>query len=605
MNRRIEDAFDQLRADQGLIDHTKQWLRRERAAISSQMEKNSSDTLRMEENLEEYDPGEGYLADRDTGVSQYPDGFAVESPYGNEYPTESGYGAEYPEESRYEEDYPNNRSVEDMDTEDFTFEEMQEILRESKRDQQYQQSVAREKAALSKPVQERTVQKKAPQKRRVRRKRSSLLGVVTAVAATSVCIVTLLLLGLNFRLNSVPDSYISIDVNPSIELCLNRKDEVLSAEAWNEDGAAILSGLQMEGCTWEEALNCLLGSDAFLQYLTEDSDLTITVIGGSRKRAEELEAMLQKNLLCTQYHATTAQTVQSMYQEAHRNGMSFGKYCLYKELCKLDASADLEECRGMTMRQLRDRIFECQNAVDNSPVDYDSDGSTGVDWNRCPYTEGCPNGAQCDGSCRDENKGKCPYTKDCPNGAKCDGSCRDENKNDGKCPYTKDCPNGAKCDGSCRDENKNGGKCPYTKDCPNGAKCDGSCQSGNHNGGHCPYSEDCPNGAQCDGSCQSGNQNGGHCPYSEDCPNGSQCDGSCVRNDHPEGDHNGGPGNHGQNGGNSQTTPSEEQHHPEESYPQEPAEPDNQDSAAVSGSIYPGENHGGNHDNGYGEGEYH
>ena len=37
-----------------------------------------------------------------------------------------------------------------------------------------------------------------------------------------------------------PVSYVSIDVNPSVELTLNRVDRVISATAFNGDGEAVL-----------------------------------------------------------------------------------------------------------------------------------------------------------------------------------------------------------------------------------------------------------------------------------------------------------------------------------------------------------------------------
>ena len=44
-----------------------------------------------------------------------------------------------------------------------------------------------------------------------------------------------------------PVSYVSIDVNPSIELALNRFDRVVYAAAYNLEGEEILNGLSLKG----------------------------------------------------------------------------------------------------------------------------------------------------------------------------------------------------------------------------------------------------------------------------------------------------------------------------------------------------------------------
>ena len=55
------------------------------------------------------------------------------------------------------------------------------------------------------------------------------LGAACAMAALFLCIGSYALLWM-------PVAYVSIDVNPSLELELNRLDRVISGRAYNEDG---------------------------------------------------------------------------------------------------------------------------------------------------------------------------------------------------------------------------------------------------------------------------------------------------------------------------------------------------------------------------------
>lgn len=57
----------------------------------------------------------------------------------------------------------------------------------------------------------------------------------------AVCGILLLAVGIgSFWWIQTPVSYVSIDVNPSVELALNRFDRVVSAKAYNTEGEEIL-----------------------------------------------------------------------------------------------------------------------------------------------------------------------------------------------------------------------------------------------------------------------------------------------------------------------------------------------------------------------------
>ena len=64
----------------------------------------------------------------------------------------------------------------------------------------------------------------------------------------------------------------AIDVNPSIELGINRLDRVASTKAYNEDGAKVLAIANVEGDTYEEAMTAIEG--ALATYLDSSSAIT-------------------------------------------------------------------------------------------------------------------------------------------------------------------------------------------------------------------------------------------------------------------------------------------------------------------------------------------
>ena len=175
-------------------------------------------------------------------------------------------------------------------------------------------------------------------------------------AACAVVMLVLLINGFGFySIYKVPVSYISVDVNPSIELSLNRLDRVVAATAYNDDGEKILDHLNLRGKTYTAAIDTLLADEDFQKYLTKDAMLTFTVV------SDEEEAIVSGIESCSGYrshHGVCGSAKSDTLQEAHENGMSFGKYKAYQKLQECDSSVTAEECENMTMRQIHDRIAE-------------------------------------------------------------------------------------------------------------------------------------------------------------------------------------------------------------------------------------------------------
>lgn len=172
---------------------------------------------------------------------------------------------------------------------------------------------------------------------------------------TAVCIFLFLGIG-GYSVYRQPVSYISIDVNPSIELGINRFGRVVSADAYNDDGQLVLQTLSLKNAPYVQAIDTLLANESASGFLNEDSLLVFTVV--SSQYASILEnlnaAAFSRNYETCMYTSDT-----SCMEEAHRHAMSFGKYRGYQELSQYDASVTIEECHNMTMKEIHDRIESC------------------------------------------------------------------------------------------------------------------------------------------------------------------------------------------------------------------------------------------------------
>ena len=156
-----------------------------------------------------------------------------------------------------------------------------------------------------------------------------------------------------------PVAYVSIDVNPSMELALNSLDRVVSVYAYNTEGAEILDGLSLIGSRYTEAVKNILSSSAMGPYLAENSDLVFTV-AADKDREELLESELLDTSRYMGQNCHSAHTDMEMVSQAHDNGLSLGKYSAYLQLLQYDDTVTVDQCRDMSMAEIHQLIWQYQ-----------------------------------------------------------------------------------------------------------------------------------------------------------------------------------------------------------------------------------------------------
>lgn len=176
-------------------------------------------------------------------------------------------------------------------------------------------------------------------------------------AFAGLCVMLALVLGGGgYFFMGIPVSYVSIDVNPSIELALNRLDRVISAEAYNEDGIIILNTISVGGMYYTEAVEQLVKSEAMQPYLSENAGLTFTVASGSAQKENALLGGIESTSGCREHGGLGYGADIGTVQEAHDNGLSLGKYAAYQVLSQYDGSITADDCHDMTMSEIHGLI---------------------------------------------------------------------------------------------------------------------------------------------------------------------------------------------------------------------------------------------------------
>lgn len=93
------------------------------------------------------------------------------------------------------------------------------------------------------------------------------------------------------------DSIVGLDVNPSLELSVDRAEHVLSVTALNDDAQGILDGMDLKGSDLDVAVNALIGSMLKNGYISElQNSVLITVENDDPERALALQTRLSEEI---------------------------------------------------------------------------------------------------------------------------------------------------------------------------------------------------------------------------------------------------------------------------------------------------------------------
>lgn len=183
--------------------------------------------------------------------------------------------------------------------------------------------------------------------------------------------------------NYVPDSHVDIDVNPGVEIVTNKKNKVLEVQSTNQDGAAVIDGMNLKNTELKVAVNALIGSMVQKGYIQNDNTgILVTVRNDNEDKANKVKAEVLNDintaLLTNSVQATvinqTVKTTVDAKKFAAENNISIGKAVFVLNLAAKDGSLDAKELAKMKVSEIASLVV--QKGIDiRDIVDYDSDDS--------------------------------------------------------------------------------------------------------------------------------------------------------------------------------------------------------------------------------------
>ena len=200
------------------------------------------------------------------------------------------------------------------------------------------------------------------------KKKRILPRAIAGIAACLVLAAGLFAGGFMKRLNSGVASTVSLDVNPGIEIDVNRKERVLEVRALNDDAGKVIGDMDFTGSTLDVTVNALIGSMLSKGYISTDANsVLISVIGGNDGLKERLTAEITE-LLDTDgiSGAVLSQNVtvsNEVKKAAEKYGITEGKAQLIDRIIKKDPRHTFETLAGLSINELN--LISAGKALDD------------------------------------------------------------------------------------------------------------------------------------------------------------------------------------------------------------------------------------------------
>ena len=87
-----------------------------------------------------------------------------------------------------------------------------------------------------------------------------------------------LIVGCMGSVSAATDTYVTLDINPSVELIVNRREKVVYANALNEDGEVLLAELDLIGMDLDAAIELIIQTSIELGFIDVESEEVIVSV---------------------------------------------------------------------------------------------------------------------------------------------------------------------------------------------------------------------------------------------------------------------------------------------------------------------------------------
>ena len=159
----------------------------------------------------------------------------------------------------------------------------------------------------------------------------------------------------------LPIATVALDVNPSIELTINKQEKILEARALNEEAKRILSEIEYSKQPLQQVVRSLVGIMLQEGYISQERNTVMVSVEGKRlEEAEGLGELVKEQVrqklsdekiegdIITQAFIPN----QDSKDKAEDLGISIGKMHMIERIMEQDEEATIEDLEGKPIRDL-------------------------------------------------------------------------------------------------------------------------------------------------------------------------------------------------------------------------------------------------------------
>ena len=174
----------------------------------------------------------------------------------------------------------------------------------------------------------------------------------------------------------VPVAYVSLDINPSLELQLDAKDIVIKVVTYNQEDQRVIDKLTLTGVKLQAAILTLLSDEQYNDYL-QNGLLEVSVFANNQSLSSNLEItlnnLLSKQLGTNRYHCS--QVDQETHHNASSHHMSAGKYQIIETIMSYTSQYSFAELNQFSVQELYNilAIFNQEEVPEGCQPGYNQD----------------------------------------------------------------------------------------------------------------------------------------------------------------------------------------------------------------------------------------
>ncbi|MGI5823440.1 MAG: PepSY domain-containing protein [Dethiobacteria bacterium] len=158
-----------------------------------------------------------------------------------------------------------------------------------------------------------------------------------------------------------PESIIRFDVNPAVELKINRFEKVLSALPLNKEAKVILDDMNLKNTDLNVAVNALIGSMVKKGYISEIKNSILISVDSNNKQKEiqlqeqllnEVDALLAAHSVKGAVLSQTVDKDSRLLELAQKHNLSPGKAALINVLVNQDPALDFASLAPLSVNDI-------------------------------------------------------------------------------------------------------------------------------------------------------------------------------------------------------------------------------------------------------------